>query len=485
MRSRGRVVEWVITWLLVGVLLASGFLIAVFHREALAAAGLTRDGAPATVDPSLFAPPPEPEPAETVMPPPSGTGLVGPAELPPQGPIPDRSALEARLGILDKTKLVPAENGAPVVIGYEVIDVETGEVVAASNEKTPLTPASNTKTLTALAVMNAFDGSERFATRVVQPEPGRLVLIGGGDPMLRSIPVEAGSYPEPATTDELAKLTVDKLRAAGITSVTLGYDDSAFTGPGWNDTWPSNYRDQVTPISALWIDEGRGPTGGPRSQTPALSAATTFAAQLTALGIMVAPEPQQSLGATDAPELARVESLPVHVLVETFMQRSNNSFTELMGFQLAAKTGHPTTFAGSVAAIQEQLTQLGIWDEGTVLHDASGLSRSNLFTPNMLAAALAKLASEPKLSVILDGLPTAGVTGTLADRFGDAISAPARGVARAKTGSLSLVATLGGTTLTADDRLLAFAFFINGAPDGWAARVWVDQATGTVTSCGC
>lgn len=486
MRSRGRVVEWVITWLLVGVLLASGFLLAVFHREALAASGLTRDGAPATIDPSLFAPPPEPEPVDAEEPPPAGTGLVGPAALPTEGTLPERAALEARLGALDTSKLTPAEGGAPVVIGYEVIDVDTGQVVAAAQEKTPLIPASNTKTLTALAVMNAFDGDERFATRVVQPEPGKLVLIGGGDPMLRSIPVADGGYPQPATTDELARLTVAKLRAAGVTAVTLGYDDSLFTGPGWNDTWPANYRDQVTPISALWIDEGRGPTGGPRSQAPALAAATTFAAQLTALGITVDPEPPvQALGAGEAEELARVESLPVHVLVETFMQRSNNSFTELMGFQLAAKTGHPTTFAGSVAAIQEQLTALGIWDDGTVLHDASGLSRSNLFTPNMLASALAKLASEPRLSVILDGLPTAGVTGTLAERFGDPISAPARGVARAKTGSLSLVATLGGTTLTADDRLLAYAFFINGAPDGWAARVWVDQATGTVTSCGC
>ncbi|HHT13429.1 MAG TPA: hypothetical protein GX013_09745, partial [Propionibacterium sp.] len=77
MRSRGRVVEWVITWLLVGVLLASGFLLAVFHREALSATGLTRDGAPTTIAPSLFAPPPEPEPVDTEAPPPAGTGLAG------------------------------------------------------------------------------------------------------------------------------------------------------------------------------------------------------------------------------------------------------------------------------------------------------------------------------------------------------------------------------------------------------------------------
>ena len=133
----------------------------------------------------------------------------------------------------------------------------------------------------------------------------------------------------------------------------------------------------------------------------------------------------------------------------------------------------------------EQLTGLGVWDEGTVLHDASGLSRSNRVTTNMLAKAVRLLDTDPRLSVILDGLPTAGVTGTLADRFTDDISRPARGVARAKTGTLSLVSSLAGTTLTADDRLVTFAFIINGPPDGWAAKVWTDQATGVVASCGC
>ena len=71
------------------------------------------------------------------------------------------------------------------------------------------------------------------------------------------------------------------------------------------------------------------------------------------------------------------------------------------------------------------------------------------------------------------------------DRFDDETARPARGVARAKTGTLSLVSTLVGTTATADGRLLSFAFMINGTPDGWAAKVWTDQATGVVASCGC
>lgn len=476
MKTR-RTAEWIIAGVLAAVLLSGGFLLTVFRAEAAAFAGLTREGTPSTVAPSLFDPPSAtPTPLD-----PAGTGLIGAAPLPSQGSAPQRKVLEAKLNALDTSKLVGV-NGAAPTLAYEVLDVATGDVVASKGAATPLMPASNTKLLTMLAVMHALDGAQGFATTVVQPEPGRIVLVGGGDPMLLSVPAKEGAYPQPATTQELAAATAAALKGAGITSVTLGYDASWFQEPGWNATWPGNYRDQVTQLSALWVDEGRLAAGG-RSRTPALDAARTFAAQLTAQGITVTAEPTAMTGTGS--EVARVESLPVHVLAETAMNRSNNSFTEILGLQLARHTGEPTTFAGSVSAIRAQLEDLGVWDEGTVLHDASGLSRSNLVTANMLAKAILLLDSDPRLSVLLDGLPTAGVTGTLAERFTDDISRPARGVARAKTGTLSLVSTLAGTTLTADGRLVAFAFMVNGPPDGWAAKVWADQATGVVTSCGC
>ncbi|MBK7822588.1 MAG: D-alanyl-D-alanine carboxypeptidase/D-alanyl-D-alanine-endopeptidase [Tessaracoccus sp.] len=480
MRSR-RVWEWAVVGLLVGALLAAGFSGVVFHAQAFAALGLSREGAPTSLPAGALEPPKQTDPDDQTEPPAPGTGLVGGAAV-AEGPKPDPKALGRKLQALDRKKLKGLD-GAPVTVAYEVVDPATGKVVASSKADKPLIPASNTKTLTAIAVLSAFDGSERFATRVLQPEPGRIVLVGGGDPLLRSVPDKARPYPRPATTEELAAATAKVLLAAGQKKVTLGFNAGYFSEPGWNETWPGMYRDQVTQLSALWVDEGRLAEGG-RSREPAVDAAKTFAAQLKKHGVTVKKgEPKKA--AAKGEEIARVESLPVHVLMETAMNRSNNSFTEIMGLQLAVHTGHPSTFAGAVAAIEEQLKPLDLWDKGTVLHDSSGLSRQNRVTAGMLARAVALSEQDQRLSVLLDGLPTAGVTGTLADRFTDPIAEPARGVARAKTGTLSLVSTLAGTTATADGRLLSFAFMINGPPDGWAAKVWADQATGVVASCGC
>ena len=464
--------QWLWTWVTLGLVLVMAAAGAVFFHPVMLAVGAEVTGAPTTVAPSLLMPPVPPKLTPT-----ADGGPASEAVAATPGDMPVRDTVEAKLNGLDVTALTAGADA--LQLAYEVVDTETGEVVAARNPTTLLVPASNTKLLTITAVMHALDRQTRFPTTVRLSGDG-VVLVGGGDPMLTTSPTDA--YPRQASLQELATLTAAALKESGQTTVTLGFDASLFLDPGWNETWPANYRDQVTQISALWVDEGREPSGG-RSRTPALSAATAFAAQLGAAGITVTGVPTASTAAGE--EIARVESAPLHVLAEQMMLRSNNSFAEVLGFQLAAATGHPTTFAGSVAAIQEQLRGLDLWTDGAVLHDASGLSRSNLVSAAMLSLAVGRAVDDPTLSVILDGLPVAGVTGTLASRFSDDISRPARGVARAKTGTLTRVASLAGTTTTADGRSLSFAFLTNGSADGWAAKVWTDQGVGVVTSCGC
>jgi len=145
------------------------------------------------------------------------------------------------------------QDGGSLTLAYQVLDVESGEVLAASNADQPLVPASNTKLLTLTSLLSVFDGTETFDTTVVSPAPGQLVLVGGGDPLLASAASDA--YPKRASLEELAARTAQKLKSQGVEKVTLGYDASLFQ-ESWATTWPSSYRDQVTPISALWADEG-------------------------------------------------------------------------------------------------------------------------------------------------------------------------------------------------------------------------------------
>jgi len=62
------------------------------------------------------------------------------------------------------------------------------------------------------------------------------------------------------------------------------------------------------------------------------------------------------------------------------------------------------------------------------------------------------------------GLPVAGVTGTLTDRFATAGTSAGRGVVRAKTGTLTGVNSLSGLVRDTQGRLLAFSFIADGSP---------------------
>ena len=87
---------------------------------------------------------------------------------------------------------------------------------------------------------------------------------------------------------------------------------------------------------------------------------------------------------------------------------------------------------------------------------------------------------------MFSGLPVAGWSGTLHTRFtAPAVSQSARGVVRAKTGSLSGVNTLAGVLLTKDGRLLAFAIMAVGAGNAYAARGALDRVAARLVSCGC
>jgi len=433
----------------------------------LYATGLWSDGGRPTIDPSLYAPTPTPTPSP-VTPTPVAERAV-------QGTLPDGATLLAKLRAVDRSS-VPRD-------GMVVADPLTGAVVTGENADAMMTPASTFKLLTSAAALAAYGPAHRFTTKVVSGAPGQIVLVGGGDPYLSA--AGTSDYPARASISDLADATAKALKAVGQTTVSLAYDDSLFSGPAWNPSWLPGYHEFATPTSALWVDEGI--VGGVHGANPSADAANEFAAQLKSRGVAVSAI---AAGTTPAGAtlLASVQSLPLDLIVAQVLLHSDNDGAEVLFRQVALAAGGPGSITAAQAAMKNALVSLGLWRDGMVVDDGSGLSRANLASPTVLALAVAKGFTDPRYRALVDGLPTAAADGTLYARYDDPTTEGAgRGAVRAKTGTLTGVHSLAGFTRTADGGLVVFAFVANDvAPEkALAARDWLERVTSVVAACGC
>ncbi len=388
-----------------------------------------------------------------------------------------------------------------------VMDVATQQVMYGKSVDIPMVPASTTKLATAVAALAALGPEATLDTRVVRgPQPDEIVLQGGGDSTLALAPgpleridQPESLYPASAKLAELAVATARSLSSSATGQsphsrprVRLYFDDSRFLGPAVNPLWDRPYVaiGSVAPVTALMVDEGRiSPDKLTRSADPSRVAAQAFAALLRQHGVTVVAAPAARPAAPDAAELARVSSPPMAALVERMLVHSDNDLAEALARQVALAERMPATFRGGGQAILRVLERLEIPTSGMVLYDGSGLSRGNRISAATLGQLLAVAASaeHPELRAAITGLPTAGFTGTLHDRFADGNAPAAAGVARAKTGSLIGASTLAGLVRDADGRMLVFAFLADQMTPSAAerARDVLDELAATVAACGC
>ena len=369
-----------------------------------------------------------------------------------------------------------------------VLEVTSGSAVFRQQAGRALIPASTMKLLTSATVLSLLGPDHTFTTSVVSPKRGQLILVGGGDPYLMTKRSTASSYPKRASVAGLAKSTATELRKAKISRVRLGYDAGLFGGPAWNPTWPSGYGDQVSRISALWVDGGRtgGGSPGPRASDPARAATNAYAAALRKQGIRVVVTGRASAPRTAA-RVASVSSMPLERIVEQVLMVSDNDAAEVLFRHVAVAKQRRGTSAEASRAVRAELTELGLWRDGTVIADGSGLSRQNRIPAEVLARTLRLAAGDdrPRLRGVITGLSVAGVEGSLRRRYFDDESLPGRGVVRGKTGTLREVHTLAGLLRTRDGSVLVYAFLINNPKNQFAARVWLDRVTAALSTCGC
>ncbi len=448
-------------------------IIAAFALAALLAGCSVVPPATRLPEPALSAPASASSPTASATPAPTSTTAAPPAAAPVAEPVPLPEAEQ-----LAKT-LSKVPTGGVGTSGVVVIDPASGETLASRGDK-PLIPASTMKVLTSLVAVDTVGPDTTFTTAVVVPKPGRLVLVGGGDPMLTD--KRSKSAAKKASLQALADQAVAALQAEGVTSVRLGYDASLFAGPSWHPSWKPAWKVFTARVGALSINGGQVNQWQAHSN-PAKAAAEAFAARLKAAGIKVT-----RIAAERAPSgaaaVASVQSAPLSAIVGQLLRVSDNHAAEVLARHIALATGGTPSFEGGTAAVTSWLKAHGLWASGMKIDDGSGLSRKSRLRPSVLAEALALALVTPRWSAVVEGLPVAGVSGTLKTRFDDPAEKAGRDVVHAKTGTLLGVASLAGYVTTSDGAVLTFAAMANDAGRD-SAYNWLDRTATALAKCGC
>ncbi len=412
-----------------------------------------------------------------------------------------------------------------------VRDGQTGAVLLDRGGDELRIPASTTKLLSAAAIGQAFSPGETLRTVVREGDrPDQVVLVAGGDSLLAPGKGDADAVAGHAGLRDLAEQVAAALTKSRTTAVTLYVDETYADGPTTAPTWSPTFRSSgiTGAVAMLGLSSQRAVGGRPGPADPVAAVRSRFAQQLEALGIDVTvaargnapgtpgspmPTPGTSRatatgGATTTPDeaptdpanegatgaasaggpgsvLGSVESAPVRDQLALALTDSDNALTEILARQAAYRSGAGTDFAAVGAWVVTQVAALGLATDGVRLVDASGLSRENRVRADLLAdvLVLGYDGTHPVLRRALDGLPIAGLTGTLADRLTGSDHAAA-GRARAKTGTLTGANALAGSVVDDDGRLLVFVGMVAGAGTN-DARAALDRLVATVASCGC
>jgi D-alanyl-D-alanine carboxypeptidase/D-alanyl-D-alanine-endopeptidase (penicillin-binding protein 4) len=407
-----------------------------------------------------------------------------------------------------------------------VVDRATGAELFAKSPDLTLAPASTQKVLTALAALEAFGAGHQFTTEVLSPAPpdgeGAVasLAIRGADPAM------TGEQWWRLAAD-LRALGVSEI--AGDVVLDDAWFDAERWHPSWQPISARAYHAPIGALSAnygafrvivspgasigapariqvdpplpyfplvrnartsrpgsgatLAVERARDPDGDGERVTvggsialgadrveiwrsvidPTAYAAAVFRQQLEGAGIRVGGRVGAGPTPANATLLYEFEGLPLRTVADLVLKYSNNFIAEALLKHLGRlDTGAPGSWANGAAALRARLLALGLPLEGVEIVDGSGLSRGNRVSARLLVGALRR--ADQSFAVgpdLLAGLPIAAEDGTLRKR-----AEQARGLVRAKTGTLDGVTALAGWARTVRGREVVFAVISNGHRHG-------------------
>ena len=328
-----------------------------------------------------------------------------------------------------------------------LIDQKTGEVVFEKNAHSLRKPASVLKLYSATAALTYLQPTQRFTTSAwVGAEPKSIVIQGTLDPWFSLSDVQAKKMGRTS----LPRIEYNSLKAlksanpGSIRNSTIYYSDL--------------YSQDVANLKSFFVKHG-----------------------VNAVMKRVSFDEAQALSSTqilssDSPELQEILAFT--------LTWSDNLLAERIARLASRAAGHSLDDAGVAETFAEVLTGLGIENQNLVIQDASGLSKDNRVTATQVAQLLVKIRNDSRFAPLIGGLPIAGMTGTLRNRFID--TAPqAIGLIKAKTGTLNGTANLAGY-VEAGDREYVFVIIADKLRKSSTAenraRATVDRILGKIAS---
>ena len=401
-------------------------------------------------------------------------------------------------------------------VGYALLDLESGGMIAGRDENALFIPASTAKVPATVAALGILGPDYRFETKLLAAGKvvkgvlqGDLTLQGGGDPLLAiqdlmglaqklkdsGVSRVAGRF----FYDRSFLKTTARIEARqpenarynpGLGALSLDFNQTllnwrpvgepggepgvvqAFETPALGNPRPglSSPRDipgrgqnVVLGEDGNWLLSPAAPIEGAEYlpvKKPGLRTARVFRRLARMLGVTLAP-PRAGTAPKDARPIARVRGLALADVVRLALEHSNNMVAEQIG-QVAARhlDGEAKDLAGGALTLSRWLRKRlpdTAWD-GFRLPNHSGLSSKARVTPGQMAA-IVRLAAGRRYGGggYLSLLPASGLGDSMHGRFRDPVTALK---IWAKTGTLKYAKGLVGVFFADSGRAIAFALFV-------------------------
>ena len=376
------------------------------------------------------------------------------------------------------------------VVGVSVYDPATGKYLIRHNADRPFTPASNTKLFSFYAGLLTLPDSLPALLYTVRPgvaQPGvartdSLIFWGTGNPLLL--------HPDLPDTTVLAFL---RSRPEKLFFSPTNYTGPRF-GPGWSwADYNEDYSPELAPLPiygnvvrfsgdvisprrfmdslriapdakpetdvrrAEFSNQFVGPRGSITRQDVPFRWSAGLAAQLLADTLH---RPVGIVQLLIPPDARLLRGMVTDSLYKRMLQVSDNQFAEQVLFMMSAERGLVSPGSAQLQPVAElrRMADSVLRYPATSAKwaDGSGLSRYNLFTPNVLIDLLTKIAARVPQQRLFALLPAAGQSGTL-----QSMALAGKPYIFAKSGSLTGVYNLSGYLMTKRGRLLYFSVMNN------------------------